>query len=169
MEVNPASSYIAGGGTNKVAEMDGRTGFTTVMQQTFTVARSGSTTLTLKSALRTASLPKAGLEGFTVEILNSSGAVVATMTVKPTTTTWNTYSLPITFPAAGSYTVRFTELGPDDSLGAIIDNVSLLVCFAGQTRIRMERGEYPKAWGNCVLLLRLAGFMDAFCPGNFPA
>ena len=29
-------------------------------------------------------------------------------------------------------------------------------------------GEYPKAWGNCVLVVRLAGFMDALCPRNLP-
>jgi len=30
-------------------------------------------------------------------------------------------------------------------------------------------GEHPKAWGNCVLLLMLAGIVDAFCTRDFPA
>ena len=30
-------------------------------------------------------------------------------------------------------------------------------------------GEYPKAWGNCILVVRLAGIVDAFCPRNLSA
>jgi hypothetical protein len=29
--------------------------------------------------------------------------------------------------------------------------------------------DYPKAWGNCVLLLMLAGIADVFCTQNPPA
>ena len=30
-------------------------------------------------------------------------------------------------------------------------------------------GEYSKAWGNCVLLVILAGIVDGFCTRNLPA
>ena len=31
------------------------------------------------------------------------------------------------------------------------------------------KGEHPKAWGNCVLMVMLARIVDAFCPRNLPA
>jgi hypothetical protein len=30
-------------------------------------------------------------------------------------------------------------------------------------------GEYPKAWGNCVLMVMLAEIVDGFCTRNLPA
>jgi hypothetical protein len=44
----------------------------------------------------------------------------------------------------------------------------------GSIRISYAHGltgrirEYPKAWGNCVLMVMLAGIMDAFCTQNLP-
>lgn len=138
---HPESAYLGNGSSNRVAEMDGVTGQTTVLEQTFTVTNPTATELTFDSALRTASNSNAGSEGFTVEILDSVGTVIATTTVLPTANTLTSFSLPVTFPAAGDYTVRLTELGPDDSLGAIVDNISLMVCFHGSTRIRIPGGE----------------------------
>lgn len=46
----------------------------------------------------------------------------------------------MTFPAGGTRTVRFAAVSPDDSLGAIIDDVSMLVCFGAGTRIDTEAG-----------------------------
>ena len=75
--------------------------------------------------------------------MGSGGGVIASTTIFPGTGSYTTYQVPITFPSAGDYTLRFTEVGDDDSLGPIIDNVSLLVCFAAGTRITTPRGHVP--------------------------
>lgn len=137
----PEGAYIGTGSSNPVAEADGNSGQTTVMEQSFTVDHALNTDLTFDTALRTASLGNAGSEGFVVEILDDQGNVIATRTVLPTTDSWTTITIAVDFPSAGTYTLRFTETGPDDSLGAIIDNVSLLVCFAEGTRIATPDGE----------------------------
>jgi hypothetical protein len=90
--------------------------------------------------LRTASPGNAGSEGFRVDILDSSDQVIATLSFYPTTTGYTTCSVPVSFPTAGSYTVRMTELGPNDSLGAIVDNLSMLVCFTAETLIDTADG-----------------------------
>ena len=138
---NAESAYLGNGSSNRVAEMDGNSGQTTVMEQTFTVDGPITTDLTLDSVLRTAANPDEGSDGFTVEILDAGGGVVTTTTIFPGTGGYSSYTVPISFPAAGDYTLRFTEVGDDDSLGPIIDNISLLVCFAGGTRILTPRGE----------------------------
>ena len=134
------NAYLGNGSNNSVAEMDGRSGQTTMMEQSFTVANPLATELTLDSVLRTASNGQAGSEGFTAEIVDSNGNVLSTLNVLPTANTFTTFTLPVTFPAAGTYTVRLTELGPDNSLGAIVDNIELMVCFAGPTRISSPTG-----------------------------
>lgn len=139
----PENAYLGNGSTNRVAEIDGFANQITVMQQTVAVQAPQSTILTFRSALRTASLGNAGIEGYRVDILNAAGSVIATRTVFPPTTAWQTYSLAVTFPSAGNYTVRFSELGPNDSLGAIVDDVSMVVCFVAGTRIKTDRGPRP--------------------------
>lgn len=134
------TAYLGNGSSNRVAEMDGTRSQVTVMEQTFTVVNPLATELTLDTALRTSSLSNAGSDGFTIEILDASGSVIATQTVLPTSSTYVTVTLPVTFPAAGDYTLRFTEVGPNDSLGAIVDNIELLVCFAGDTEIKTLNG-----------------------------
>ncbi|MFV1497209.1 Hint domain-containing protein [Phaeobacter sp. JH20_02] len=140
---NTESAYLGNGSSNRVAEMDGQSGQTTVMEQSFTVTAPIQTTLTLDAALRTASLSQAGTEGFTVEILDASGAVIASMSVLPTTSSFTQTSLNVNFTSPGDYTLRLTELGSDDSLGAIVDNISLLVCFCNGTLI--ETADGPRA------------------------
>ena len=141
LETNYAeNAYLGNGSTNRVAELDGNSGQTTVMRQTVAIEGPLTTDLTFRSALRTASSGNAGLEGFRVDILDSSGAVIATQSFLPTSTSWTTYTLPVTFPAGGNYTIRLTERGPDDSLGAIIDDVSMLVCFTAGTLVETDRG-----------------------------
>jgi hypothetical protein len=135
------TAYLGNGSNNRVAEMDGTGSQTTVMEQTFTVTNPTATELTFDSALRTDSNPQAGLEGFTVEILDSGGTVIATTTILPTDNSLTSFSLPVTFPTAGDYTVRLTEVGPDNGIGAIVDNIELLVCFHGSTAIRTPDGE----------------------------
>lgn len=136
-------AYLGNGSQNRVAEIDGNVGQRTVMAQTFTIEAPIETELTFVAALRTQSTT-VGQDGFTVEIVNSTGGVVATLTVMPTVKgVYTTYTLPVNFTTAGSYTLRFTELGPDNSFGAIVDNISLLVCFAGQTLIDTPGGAKP--------------------------
>lgn len=135
-------AYLGNGSRNRVAEMDGRSGRTTVMEQSFNVTGNGevAATFNIDSALRNASLGQAGQEGFTVEILDAGGGVVGSMTILPTTNSYTTYSMDVLFPSAGTYTLRMTELGPDNSLGAIIDNVELMVCFCAGTLISTPDG-----------------------------
>ncbi|MEL6640092.1 MAG: Hint domain-containing protein [Pseudomonadota bacterium] len=140
VEVNREHRYIDGDSSNRVAEVDGNKSQITVMEQTITVDSATTTALTLDAALRDAALPQAGSDGFEVEVLDSSGSVVAAMTVLPDDNTYDQFSLPVTFGAPGDYTVRFTEVGNNDSLGAIVDNISLLVCFAAGTRIDVPGG-----------------------------
>lgn len=137
------SAYLGNGSNNRVAEMDGRRGQITEMEQTFTVEDAVSTELTFDSALRVASNGQAGSEGFTVEIVDSSGTTIANSTILPTTNFFTAFSVPVTFPSAGDYTLRMTELGRNDSLGAIVDNIELLVCFHGSTRIETVNGPKP--------------------------
>jgi hypothetical protein len=133
------NAYLGNGATNRVAELDGNAGQTTVMQQSVTISGPIETELTFAAALRTANVT-AGSDGFRVDILDSSGVVIATATILPAVNVYTPYSVPVEFPAAGIYTVRFTELGPDNSFGAIVDNIELLVCFGGSTLIEIPSG-----------------------------
>jgi hypothetical protein len=136
-------AYLGNGSSNRVAEMDGFGNQTTVMQQVVTIENALDTELTFRAALRTASTGNAGSEGFRVDILDAQGQVIATQTFFPTATTWTAFSVPVSFPAAGDYTLRLTELGPNDSLGPIIDDVSMLVCFVAGTIIDTATGPVP--------------------------
>ncbi len=144
LETNhPENAYLGNGSSNNVAEMDGHSGQTTVMEQTFTLEDPHTGELSFDTALRTASNSQAGNEGFTVEVLDSSGVVIASMTVLPDQNTFTTITMQVDFPSEGDYTLRFTEVGLDDSLGAIVDNISLIVCFCEGTMIQTEFGERP--------------------------
>lgn len=134
------SAYLGNGSNNRVAEMDGNRGQTTVMEQSFEVPNPTATELTLDAALRNAALPDRGSDGFSVEILDADGAVIASETIFPDTNTYESFSVPVDFPSSGTYTLRLTEIGDNDSLGPIIDNVSLMICFAGGTQIEMSDG-----------------------------
>lgn len=143
IEINPETAYIPGNNSNRVSEIDGATGQTTVLQQSFSVSQAISTTLTFDTALRTAANPEAGSDGFRVEILDNLGNVIATQDFFPTANSLTAQSLPVNFPNAGTFTLRFTELGGDDSLGAIVDNISILVCFTDGTLITTRNGLIP--------------------------
>ncbi|MBO9406972.1 Hint domain-containing protein [Shimia sp. R9_1] len=134
------TAYLHNGSQNAVSELDGRRGLTTVLEQSFEVSHGTDTELTFDSALRNASNRNAGKEGFNVEILDADNKVIASMEVRPTANELLEFSLPVSFPKGGTYTLRFTERGPNDSLGAIVDNISLMVCFAGGTRIATANG-----------------------------
>ena len=119
-------AYLPNGSTNAVAETDGNTGQTTVMQQSFTVSGTATANVAFRSVLRNDASAQAGTDGFRVEVVDSSGTVISTVDVFPPTGTWTSYSIPVTFPSAGTYTLRFTELGNNDSLGAIVDDIQVI-------------------------------------------
>lgn len=139
---NTEGTYQSGGdGTDSVAEMDGESGQTTVMQQTFTITEPITTTLTLEAGGRDSSGGNSSPgDGFRVDILDSSNNVIATMNVTPTAASMSTFSLPVTFTASGDYTLVLTELGDDDSFGVIVDDIELLVCFCRDTMIDTPDG-----------------------------
>ena len=83
-------------------------------------------------------------------------------------------------------TLEHALLSPDclmfsELIDKISNNSTLLPdrkrdMISGLTRIAKalnrplsDIGEYPKAWGNCVLFVILAGIVDGFCPRNLPA
>lgn len=136
------AAYLGNGSSNRVAEMDGNANQTTVMEQSFNITSTGSFTGTFKidSALRNAALPDAGTDGFTVEILDNNDNVVGSMSILPTTNSFSSYTMDVTFPGPGTYTLRMTEIGDNDSLGAIIDNVEMLVCFCAGTHVATPNG-----------------------------
>lgn len=142
---NTEGTYVSGGdGTDSVAEMDGESGQTTVMEQSFTIAAANTGVLNLESALRNASGGASNPgDGFLVEILDSSGTVIASMIVLPSSTTNTIYSLTVSFPGADTYTLRLTEVGDDDSFGVIVDDIELLVCFCRDTLIKTSTGQKP--------------------------
>lgn len=149
IEVNPQSAYISGGSGNLVSEIDGNSSQTTVLQQNFTVPAGAtlpaSTTLTFDTALRNAESIFAG-DGFRIEIRDDNGVVIATQTFFPTSRSLTAESMNVTLPTAGNYNLRFIELGDNDSLGAIVDNISLMVdvpmvCFVAGTKIVTKTGE----------------------------
>ena len=132
-------AYLGNKSRNRVAEMDGRSKATTVMQQTITVAHPQTTAVTFRTALRNASRADAG-EGFLVQVVDNKGRVITEQAYRPTSHTWQDQSMLVRFPAAGNYTLRFRELGKDDSLGAIVDDISMLVCFVAGTLIDTAQG-----------------------------
>jgi len=135
------NSYLANGSSNRVAEIDGTSSQTTVMLQQFTVTGPVTTELTFEAALRSTNVT-VGSDGFVVQILNSSNQVIATATILPSSIgVYAAYTVPVSFPAGtGTYTLQFTETGNNNSYGAIVDNIELLVCFAGATRIETRTG-----------------------------
>ena len=125
IETGTENTYLGNGSSNRVAEVNLSLGDTTTLEQDFTVTEPGSATLSLDAALRTTG--ELGLDGIIVEVLDSTGAVVGTTTIVPTSVgTWETYTLDVAFPDADTYTLRFTEIGGTDGMGVIIDNVQFL-------------------------------------------
>ena len=132
LETNTEGAYLGNGSTNPVAEMDGNAGQTTVLEQAFTVAEPGVARLNFDAVTRTSGT--VGTDGFIVQILNPAGVVIASATIIPTSnTTWATYTLDIPFPVAGTHTLRFTEIGDNNSQGAILDNVQFVAATGNDT------------------------------------
>ena len=138
------NNYISGGAANWVVELDGNgASAITVLNQNFYVKGPVDAVLNFDTALRTDANSHAGLEGYRVDILDASGGIVKTQSFFPTQNTISLDGYTVHLPQSGTYTLRFTELGPNDSLGAIIDNVKLLVCFVAGTLIDTPEGPRP--------------------------
>lgn len=138
---NSEDTYLSNGNTaNSVAEMNGGGNQTTVMEQTFTVANAQTTSLEFDAAIRATSKAVAGTDGFTVEITDSNGAVIFSTTMLPTAESFQTFTFPVTFAAAGDYTITFTEVGGTDSHGALVDNIELMVCLTNGSLISTPHG-----------------------------
>ena len=144
IEWGQESLYVTGDSTTiRVIEMDGNGGSAiTRIQQSFTVDGNVNGTLSFDMALRANLSPTAG-EGLTVDLLNGGGTVIQTQTYLPTVNTWQTVTLSVPFDTAGTYSIRFTGIGPNNSLGAVIDNVSFVVCFTAGTLIDTPGGPRP--------------------------
>ena len=134
------SVYLPGGdASNWVIEMDGNSGAITVIEQSFSVEGAVNAVLSFDMALRSNQPLSAG-EGFRVDILDGNGTLVQSQTYLPTLNIWEEVTVSVPLDAAGTYTIRFTEVGTNNSLGALIDNVSLLTCFTAGTLIDTPDG-----------------------------
>lgn len=136
-------TYLGNGNTgNSVAEMNGNANQVTVMEQSFVIADPLVANLEFDVALRNASKSVAGEDGYTVEILDASGTVIFTETILPTNTSgFVTVNYDVTFAAAGTYTLRFTEVdGDNDSYGALVDDISLFLCITNGAEIATPNG-----------------------------
>jgi VCBS repeat-containing protein len=122
------NSYFGNGSTNTVAEIDAIACQTTVMQQSFDVQGAQTAEVSFRGVLRNDPRALIGCDGYRVEVLNGAGAVISCLDVLPQSkTTWANYTFSVNFPATGTYTLRFTELGNNDSLGALVDDVKVIV------------------------------------------
>jgi len=149
IETRNSNVYISGTGAEqgRVAELNGGKNQVTVIEQTFTLDTNNTGDLSFDFALRSSSSgATANVDGIRVEISDSSGVVIFSEDIFPTEATYQTFTTSVDFPSSGDYTIRFTELGDNaDGLGALLDNVSLLVCFAGCTGIATPSGTVPAA------------------------
>lgn len=128
-EFGPHSSYYSGGSTtDTLSEVDGAAGQTTVLTQSFNVSGAQSAVLTFNS--RTRDGGTAGTDGYIVEVRDSLGNVISTTTVLPPTGSWVSNSVNFNFPGAGTYQLRITEIGNDNSVGALIDNIQITATSA---------------------------------------
>jgi hypothetical protein len=143
IEWGQESVYLSGGSTtNRVIEMDGNSNAVTVIQQSFTVGGQVNAVLSFDLALRANVASNVG-EGVRVDILNDQGDVIQTQSYTPRTNLWQTNTLSVPLDEAGTYTIRFTELGPNNSFGVVLDDVSLLICFVAGTLIDTPKGPRP--------------------------
>ena len=142
IEVGQESLFFSGGDpSNLVLELDGNAGPTSVVQQSFSVTGDNKAA-TLSFDIGARNTGGVFADPVLVEVLDSTGNVVFTQTVTPTTVGgFDNVTLNFNFGAEGTYTLRFTEQGPNNSLGTILDNISLMVCFTSGTRILTPDGE----------------------------
>ncbi len=136
------NTYQGNGSTDSVAEVNGSSNQITVMEQTFTIDNPLITELTFEAAIRDNFRAVAGEDGYTVVITDASGTEILNQTIYPDNTTFTQLSFPVDFPAAGDYTLTITEVTVDNnSYGALIDDISILVCLTKGTLISTPSGE----------------------------
>ena len=124
IEILAAGVYIPGAGSSMVAELDGWiVGETTVLQQGFTVDGPTSTVVSFTAALRSAVAVPNETDGLLVEVIDRDGNALAQMPVIPNSRNFEEYRMPVRFAEAGEYALRMTEIGTNDTLGAIVDDV----------------------------------------------
>ena len=142
-EINPLSAFFSGGDpSDRVVELDGNAGQISTAEQTFTlVDTEGGGILSFDMGIRNRSAGDVGVDGAEVEILDDQGGVIFSVTVLPTAFgEFERFSFEVDFPGPGDYTLRFTEVGDNESLGAVLNDVSLLVCFCTGAGIETPDG-----------------------------
>jgi len=132
--------YLGTGRADRVAETDDAGNQITVMQQVIDLPEATTTALTFESLLRPKSNATADSQGFRVDILDRAGHGIASQSFPPSNT-YQAYAMPVTFPEAGSYTLRLTELAPNVAL--LKEDISLLVGVAEGTAIDTPDGPAP--------------------------
>jgi hypothetical protein len=79
--------------------------------------------VSFSAALRSAVAVPNETDGLLVEVIDRDGNALAQMPVIPNSREFETYRIPVRFDEAGEYALRMTEIGTNDTLGAIVDNV----------------------------------------------
>ena len=147
IEVGTGNRYMTGdSSTNTVIELDGNSGAISVVEQSFTVDDDNKdAVLSFDLSARNEDPTRPIVDDpVLVEVLDSSGTAIFSQIVTPTSIgSLSNFSFDFQFGAAGTYTLRFTEGGPDENHGTLLDNVSLMttVCFASQTHIATPAGD----------------------------
>ncbi|EAP76977.1 Hint domain-containing protein [Roseovarius nubinhibens] len=132
--------YPGNGRADRVVETDDAGNQITVMQQVIDLPEATTTALTFDSLLRPKSNATADSQGFRVDILDSAGHGIASQSFPPSNT-YQAYAMPVTFPEAGSYTLRLTELAPNVTV--LEEDISLLVGVVEGTAIDTPDGPAP--------------------------
>ena len=132
--------YLGNGRADRVVETDDAGNQITVMQQVIDLPEATTTALTFDSLLRPKPNATADSQGFRVDILDSAGHGIASQSFPPSNT-YQAYAMPVTFPEAGSYTLRLTELTPN--VAVLEEAISLLVGVVQGTAIDTPDGPAP--------------------------
>lgn len=142
IEVGDESLYFSGGSsTNHVVELDGNSGVTSVVEQSFSVTGDVRAAV-LSFDLGGRNTSSGANDPVLIQVLDSSNVqVYSTPPLLFSSGSFTNFEFTFQFAAAGEYRLRFTEQGTDNSLGTILDNVSLMVCFASGTRIATPGGD----------------------------
>ncbi|MGB0506689.1 MAG: Hint domain-containing protein, partial [Pikeienuella sp.] len=141
-EVQTEGTFFGNGSGNLALEVDGQSGNTTSYSQTFTVDELGGASLTFDMGMRQAA--DIGTDGATVDISAAGGgASIFSATILPSVAgSFENFAFDVDFPNTGDFTITFTEIGDDSSVGAVLDNVSLItICFTPKTPILTPFGE----------------------------
>ncbi|MBU2998212.1 Hint domain-containing protein [Roseovarius nubinhibens] len=140
VDARMSENLLGNGRADRVVETDDAGNQITVMQQVIDLPEATTTALTFDSLLRPKSNATADSQGFRVDILDRAGIGIASQTFPPSNT-YRAYAMPVTFPEAGSYTLRLTELAPN--MAVLEEDISLLAGFVEGTAIDTPDGPAP--------------------------